>query len=377
MVHSDSLHDSGDGGRIGALKTIIAAFFASCVVSLAQPTNVDPSTGMPQWPADGKITDTNLLVPVSFTNSIGNFITDAIPARLFANKLIYITANGGGGTIRLDRLPEELRERFGYNERMADLAEKNDRIKKEREDQIHHQQLQAIREQAKWGVQNCTARPFLYPQRALGESWRDLQPLFNWWAYVSRLTSSVAQTNLPAKPYIAWNRIVALDYTTNESFWILDATIQTTPNAESHAKVYLLHPPNTEKRKFDAARAELMAVNRERSDLAFIQQGNNADLSAVNNRANDVDFYRSHSGQLNNQLAGAAADLSRQGNQILQNQQSVANKQSALEARAAELVSYLNSFQNPSHYVLDFFAFDTGKTINEMEVYDLGYIYGQ
>jgi hypothetical protein len=68
--------------KLEAMKTIVAAFFVSCVVSLAQPTNVDPSTGMLQWPADGKITDTNLFAPISFTNSIGDFITDAIPARI-------------------------------------------------------------------------------------------------------------------------------------------------------------------------------------------------------------------------------------------------------------------------------------------------------
>jgi hypothetical protein len=86
---------------------------------------------MPRWPTDGKITDTNLRVPISFTNSLGDFITDAIPTRLFANKLIYITAEGGGGTIRLEKLPPDLRERFGYDPEKAAQADEVDRQKHE------------------------------------------------------------------------------------------------------------------------------------------------------------------------------------------------------------------------------------------------------
>jgi ankyrin repeat protein len=104
------------------------------------PTQIDPSTGRQRWPADGKITDTNLLVPVSFTNSIGEFITDAIPARLFANKLIYITTNGGGGTIRLENLPPDLRAKFHYNQDAAAEADQIDADKKARMNEYARQQ---------------------------------------------------------------------------------------------------------------------------------------------------------------------------------------------------------------------------------------------
>jgi hypothetical protein len=112
-------------------------------------TQIDPSTGKQRWPADGKITDTNLLVPVSFTNSIGEFITDAIPARLFANKLIYITTNGGGGTIRLEKLPPDLQGKFGYDPQAAQAADMAEQQKKMREQQFYQQQKEFLDQQAR------------------------------------------------------------------------------------------------------------------------------------------------------------------------------------------------------------------------------------
>jgi hypothetical protein len=113
-------------------------------------TYIDPSTRKPRWPADGKITDTNLLVPVSFTNSIGEFIPDAIPARLFANKLIYITTNGGGGTIRLEKLPPDLQAKFNYNHDAAAEADQVDADKKGREAVSRQQQKELADQQAQW-----------------------------------------------------------------------------------------------------------------------------------------------------------------------------------------------------------------------------------
>jgi hypothetical protein len=135
---------------MGALKIIIAAFFASCVVSLAQPTNVDPSTGMPRWPADGKITDTNLLAPVSFTNSFGDLITNAIPVRLFANKLVYITTDYGGGTIRLGKLPPDLQKKFGYNPANAAAADETDRQKHQAQLERNKQAAIAFQQNAEY-----------------------------------------------------------------------------------------------------------------------------------------------------------------------------------------------------------------------------------
>ena len=131
-------------------KTVNAGVASDKTTSDVLTHNFDPSTRKPRWPVDGKITDTNLLVPVSFTNSIGEFIPDAIPARLFANKLIYITTNGGGGTIRLEKLPPVLQAKFNYNHDAAAEADQVDADKKTREAVSRQQQKELADQQAQW-----------------------------------------------------------------------------------------------------------------------------------------------------------------------------------------------------------------------------------
>jgi hypothetical protein len=91
--------------ELGAMKTIIVALLASCVVSLAQ-TNTDSS---------GYVTNANLLTPFILTNSAGDVITNAVLVKLMPNKFVYKTPNGGEGVMRLDSLSKDLQKKFGYN----------------------------------------------------------------------------------------------------------------------------------------------------------------------------------------------------------------------------------------------------------------------
>ena len=348
---------------------IIAALFGSSVVLHAETNNFP---------------DSDFVFTV--TNSFGNVITDAVPVKILPNKVIYKCSSGGGGSVELASLPKDVQEHFGYDKGAADSADKNDRTKRHQQFLLQQQQLQAWSEQAKWGVQSVTAHPFQYHWRAIGGVGNvDIQPLFNWWGYVSRLarpvmsstnypmqTNYVVLDNLSTKPLKGWDRITASSYTVYQSFWILDATIQSAPHTNRQAKVYLLNPPNDEKQIFEAAHRESIGIYASSQTLAAVQDANIDRMASVDQRADNVSMYRFHSDSLNKQLAGSAAELSSQRNQLLQAQQSVYTKREDLEARATEIHAYLAGFPNQSSYVVDLFAHDTGKTINGMEVYDLG-----
>jgi hypothetical protein len=69
-------------------------------------------------------------IVISFTNSFGDYITNAQVVSWNANKLIY-RCPGGGGTIRLDKLPQDLQIRFNYDPAKAAKADQADQIQKE------------------------------------------------------------------------------------------------------------------------------------------------------------------------------------------------------------------------------------------------------
>jgi hypothetical protein len=112
-------------------KIIIATLLASCVVSVAQ-TNKDKDYS-------GYVTNASLLTPFTFTNASGIVVSNAILVKLTPTKFIYKSPTGGMGMQRLDSLPKELRDRFGYDLKAAQLADEADRrnieLSKQRDEQ--------------------------------------------------------------------------------------------------------------------------------------------------------------------------------------------------------------------------------------------------
>ena len=112
------------------MRITIIVTFASCVVLLAQ-SNIDSS---------GYVTNANLLTPFTLTNSSGNVVTDAVLVKLTPNQFIYKTPNGGMGMMRLDLLPKELQEKFGFDPQAAHAADEADKKKKARQQQYAQRQ---------------------------------------------------------------------------------------------------------------------------------------------------------------------------------------------------------------------------------------------
>jgi hypothetical protein len=85
---------------------------------------------------------------ISFTNSLGDYVTNAEVVSWSANKLIYRTEGGlGGGTIHLDKLPPELQAKFNYNPEAAakaDLLESERKLKERTAQAEQREQLQLL-----------------------------------------------------------------------------------------------------------------------------------------------------------------------------------------------------------------------------------------
>lgn len=89
---------------------------------------------------------------ISFTNTSGVFVTNAEVAKIFPNKIIYRTSNGGG-TIRIDVLPEPIQKQLGYNFTNAALADSIEKIDKSIEYENAKQQMQQLRYAARFNAQ--------------------------------------------------------------------------------------------------------------------------------------------------------------------------------------------------------------------------------
>src|ERR1700722_11216512 len=81
--------------------------------------------------SQGYVTNTALLFPFTLTNSSGDTISNAVLVKLTANKFIYKYPPGNEGMARLDSLPKDLQEKFGYNPTNAAIADETDKQKHE------------------------------------------------------------------------------------------------------------------------------------------------------------------------------------------------------------------------------------------------------
>ncbi|MGB7749394.1 MAG: hypothetical protein WBN75_19140 [Verrucomicrobiia bacterium] len=102
------------------MKTLITLLLASVGIASAQ-TNTNSAP-----------------IFISFTNTVGEYITNAQVVSLAPNKLVYRAADGlGGGTIRLEKLPPELQAKLNYDPDEANKADQidNDRKAADREKQ--------------------------------------------------------------------------------------------------------------------------------------------------------------------------------------------------------------------------------------------------
>ena len=106
---------------------------------VASGTNTDSS---------GYVTNADLLTPFTLTSSTGRIITNAMLVKLTPNKFVYKTPSGEMGMLRLDSLPKDLQDKFGYNPQIAQAADAVENQKKARLQELAQQQREFAEQQA-------------------------------------------------------------------------------------------------------------------------------------------------------------------------------------------------------------------------------------
>jgi hypothetical protein len=88
----------------------------------------------------------NLPAFISFTNSSGDFITNAEVVRVLPNKLIWKDSGGNGGIVRLDALPADLRQQFNYDPTEANEADQAEEIIKAKNLEFQREQAELLKQ---------------------------------------------------------------------------------------------------------------------------------------------------------------------------------------------------------------------------------------
>ena len=222
------------------------------------------------------------------------------------------------------------------------------------------------------GVKGQVSTNFLFRYRSpiINDSTRcDLSPLFAWWAAqleaerpVTNSTpdslSATAFSNAP-RPMDPWLHVAGPIVREDSQGWIVDATVESVPGKGGPMKVLLIHPPRKEMDRFAQ---KLTLVNNPPIPPDYSAQ--EAAIKTQDNRA----F-----------VAGAIGD------DDLENAYEMAAEQAyrELQARkaqdqesAAERTNFLTSLgdfpQNWQTYQVDLFAFNTGRRLNGLPIFDAG-----
>lgn len=216
----------------------------------------------------------------------------------------------------------------------------------------------------------------------------DLAPVFNWWNYVSKAsliasvditqvpTNSIAGavsnvwSKLPAKPMVIWCRIQSAQITVVGDYWQLDADIYLAPQIKRHAKILLAHPPVNEIQNLNWAKSRLDFLGRQQQsdyDVASDADSDYRQDSVEGHRISMLQQAFPYNTVLPSQMASAAQDQSRAEN--------TGNKAESRIALRGQQIAFLVKFVETypgRKFAVDHFAFRTGKTINGMEVFDVG-----
>jgi hypothetical protein len=241
-------------------------------------------------------------------------------------------------------------------------------------------------------VDRVWADPNRYEWRSFGGANVGLQPLFAWWALVSRNSNQpaidltemnsyklVAISNmwaqLPPRPLPDWIRITSPEdkIVVVDSMWKLDATIEPAPTMVKHETIYLLNPPVKEIHDYKQARAARDALqNAQNQDVSY------EDFMKTNIQAQADALRTNYAPSATSSVPGAmnyyAQTVRLQQNSVLtvSNMNSAHARTQYRDGQIAPFESFLNTFPDKNVYWLDHFAMRTGKKIDGLEVYDMG-----
>ncbi len=199
------------------------------------------------------------------------------------------------------------------------------------------------------------ASPVKSPQRLVHERSVDLTPLFHWWT-----------NRAGPRPLTAWVHLTGEPVATNSFGWLIQAQVENTSrgtNAHRHSstaagstRVLLQNPPLQDRAEFERLKAELRALNQQRTNLTAETQAVAAEQNAIR-----------RSGLRPRAVAAETRQL-----RAVQSEANTSLK--TLDRHLQDVRRKLAAFPSPDHYVLDCFALETAAEYSGLPVYDHGFV---
>ena len=134
------------------------------------------------------MTNAALLTPFTLTNSAGNIVTNAVLVKLTPNKFLYKTPRSEAFQ-RLDSLPKDLQEKFGYDATSAVAQDAIEDEAKMRAIQWQQSQRDLAQQQAELKAQSQSAVASDKPEfEVITVTAKATEQNSSWWRYGYRLT---------------------------------------------------------------------------------------------------------------------------------------------------------------------------------------------
>jgi hypothetical protein len=199
----------------------------------------------------------------------------------------------------------------------------------------------------------------------------DLTPLFAWWAEQlqeqqnSRLPDRQkagaveGPVNTAERPMTPWLHVSGQIAEDNSQGWVVDATVETAPGEGKAMKIMVIHPPRKEMDRFDQ-RMKLLNNPPPQPDYSAQE----AQIKAQTNRA----FIANAVGadDLEDSYRASANRAKRELEVKKKRDQSVADE------RAGTMASLGDFPADWQTYRVDIFAFNTGRQLGGLPVFDAG-----
>ena len=228
-------------------------------------------------------------------------------------------------------------------------------------------------------VRGADADAFRFPNRSFNGAIVNLNPLFNWWLaptvhrpLVQNNTTNIASVDVP-RPLTAWKLIRGKVVAVRPFAFIVDAKVYTNATGYQTVRIYLYRAPLSEKSEFESLIAE-------RNRLKVLK----ASAIAANKSAQEsADSYFDAASSI--RIAhGENVDYVTNPNHNRYNAYEAAGRQARQQAdashqdwwnindREVQVYKELNKFPDGDEYTVEWFAMDTGKTVQDLPLFDCG-----
>jgi hypothetical protein len=198
-----------------------------------------------------------------------------------------------------------------------------------------------------------------YPIRGFGLQTVNLAPLFQWWNHPGADGADDSK-----RPMKAWKRVVGVKVSDFGYGWVVEAEVYRDPATHTKTRIVLQNPPALEASKYETTKDQIVQSGLDITNAQARYQTARKAEQDDQNRAKAARRSRYWAAQYNQQAADdrAAATLA-------QDDEKAAKQTLELARLGLKILPDLHG-----QYQIDWFAMDTGKTLQGLPIYDAGAI---